>query len=247
LGSNYLLYVSPTSAGESIWKLANGASTELWSGAEARIFGAPAISFDGRSVAFSVSQHGRKLLCVMQADGTNLRVVADSLDLQGAPAWAPDRQSITVAADDHGVPHLFRVAIHGGSPTVLVQEYSVDPAWAPDGRFVVYMGPDVGTMLTVHAITPDAAPHPIPPLHLTRGTGHLAFLAGGRLLVTLRGEIQHKNLWLFDLETGAERQLTNMPSDFDIRDFDISPDGRDVVVERMQERSDVVMMDLPRK
>ena len=41
----------------------------------------------------------------------------------------------------------------------------------------------------------------------------------------LRGEIQHKNLWLIDLETGAEHQLTNLTSNFDIRDFDISPDG----------------------
>ena len=62
----------------------------------------------------------------------------------------------------------------------------------------------------------------------------------------LRGEIQHKNLWLIDLETGAERQLTNLPPDFDIRDFDISPDGREVVLERVQERSDVVLLDLPR-
>jgi Tol biopolymer transport system component len=247
LGSNYLLYVSPTGTGESIWKLANGASAQLWSGAEARLLGAPAISPDGRSVAFSVSQHGRKLLCVMQADGANVQVLDDSLDLQGAPAWAPDGQSITVAADDHGVPHLFRVPIHGGSPTVFWRGYSIDPTWAPNGRFVVYMGPDVGTMLTVNAVTPEAAPHPMPPLQLTRGVGHLAFLAGGRLLVSLRGEIQHKNLWVFDLETGVERQLTNVAPDFDIRDFDISPDGREIVLERMQERSDVVMMDVPRK
>ncbi len=74
----------------------------------------------------------------------------------------------------------------------------------------------------------------------------MAFLPGGRALVLLRGEIQHKNLWLIDLETGTERQLTNLTADFDIRDFDISPDGRDVVLERVQEHSDVVLMDLPR-
>ena len=62
----------------------------------------------------------------------------------------------------------------------------------------------------------------------------------------LRGEIQHKNLWLIDLETGAERQLTNLTPDFDIRNFDISADGREVVFERVQERSDVAMLDLPR-
>jgi serine/threonine protein kinase/Tol biopolymer transport system component len=246
LGSNYLLYVSATGTSESIWKLANGTQTELWSGPGAQIVGGPAISSDGRNIAFSVRQHGKKLLYVMQADGTNARIVADSLDLQGAPAWTPDGQSITSAADDHGVPHLFRVPVDGRSPSLFVQEYSVDPVWAPDGRFVVYSGPEIGTTYSVKAVTPEAAAHSLPALTLTRGTRHLAFLRGGRALVLLRGDIQHKNLWLIDLETGAERQLTNLTPDFDIDDFDISPDGREVVLERVQERSDVVLLDLPR-
>ena len=65
-------------------------------------------------------------------------------------------------------------------------------------------------------------------------------------LVLLRGDIQHKDLWLIDLGTGAERKLTNLPADFSIRDFDISADGRAIVLERMQERSDVVLLDLAR-
>jgi Tol biopolymer transport system component len=246
LGPNYLLYVSATGTSESIWKLADGTAAELWSGQGARVFGGPAIGPDGRRIAFSVRQHGQTLLYVMQADGTNARIVTDSLDLQGAPAWAPDGQSITAGADDHGVPHLFRVPVDGRSPTVFVQEYSVDPAWTPDGSFVVYSGPDIGTTVSVKAVTADAAPHPLSALTLTRGAGHLAFLPGGRTLVLLRGEIQHKNVWLIDPETGAERQLTNLTPDFDIRDFDISPDGREVVLERVQERSDVVLLDLPR-
>ena len=83
LGPDYLLYVSATGTGESIWKLANGTSTELWRGEGAQIFGGPAISPDGRSIAFSVRQHGRTLLYVMQADGTNARIVTDSLDSAG--------------------------------------------------------------------------------------------------------------------------------------------------------------------
>jgi Tol biopolymer transport system component len=246
LGPNYLLYISAQGTSESIWKLANGTGTELWSGQGAHVFGGPAISPDGRYVAFSVRQNGRTLLYVMQADGANARVVTDSLDLQGAPAWSPDGQSITSAAEDHGVPHLFRVPVDGRSWIPFVQEYSVDPVWAPDGSFVVYSGPDIGTRFSVKAVTAEAAAHPLPALTLTRGARHLAFLPGGRSLVLLRGEIQHKNLWLIDLETGAERQLTNLPPDFDIRDFDISPDGREVVLERVQERSDVVQLDLPR-
>jgi Tol biopolymer transport system component len=247
LGANYLLYVSATGTSESIWKIANRTGTELWSGQGAQIFGGPAISPDGRYIAFSARQNGQTLLYVMQADGANARLVSGSLDLQGAPAWAPDGKSITTAADDHGVPHLFRVPVDGGSPARFVQEYSVDPAWAPDGRFVVYSGPDIGTTFSVKAVTAEAEAHPLPALTLTRGARHLAFLPGGRALVLLRGEIQHKNLWLIDLKTGAERQLTNLTPDFDIRDFDISPDGREVVLEREQERSDVVLLDLPRR
>src|SRR5260370_16249167 len=183
----------------------------------------------------------------MQADGTNARIVADSLDLQGAPAWAPDGQSITSAADDHGVPHLFRVPVDGRSPVPFVFEYSVDPAWAPDGSFVVYSGPDIGTTFAVKAVTAEAAAHPFPPLTLTRGARHLTFLLGGRSLVLLRGEIQHKNLWLIDLETAVERQLTNLPPAFDIHDFAISADGREVVFDRLQTRSDASLLNLPRR
>jgi len=246
MGSGYLLYVSATGTSESIWKLANGTGTELWSGVGARVFGGPAISPDGRFIAFSVLQHEQKLLYVMQADGTNARIVTDSLDLQGGPAWAPDGQSITSAAEEHGVPHLFRIPVDGRAPARFVQEYSVDPAWAPDGHFVVYSGPDIGTTFSVKGVTSEAAQQRLPTLTLTRGARHLTFLPRGRALLFLQGEIQHKNLWLMDLESGAKRQLTNLAPDFDIRDFDISPDGREVVLERVQERSDVVLMDLPR-
>ncbi|MFZ0292822.1 MAG: hypothetical protein WAL52_04410 [Candidatus Sulfotelmatobacter sp.] len=245
LGPDYLLYVSATGATESIWKFANETSTELWNSPGAQVIGGPAISPDGRAIAFSVRQNGRTLLYVMHADGTNPRILTDSLDLQGAPAWAPDGQSITSAANDHGVPHLLRVPVGGGSAASFIGEYSVDPAWAPDGRFIVYSGPDIGTTFSMKAATAEGAPHPLPPLTLTRGARHVAFLPDGRALIYLRGEIQHKNLWLIDLQTGAERQLTNLPPDFDIRDFDISRDGREVVLERVQGHSDVVLLDLP--
>ena len=246
LGPDYLLYVSSTGAADSIWKSANGSNTELWRGADARLVGAPTISPDGRQVAFSTVQGGRKLLYVMQSDGSNLRTLADSLELQGDLAWTPDGKSITAAANEKGVPHLVRVPLDGGAPIPLVQQYSLDPAWAPDGRFVAYLGPDIGTTLPVKASTAEGAEIPLPALMLTRGARHMALLNGGKSLAVLRGEIQHKDIWLIDLQTGAERQLTNVPADFDVLDFDISPDGREAVLERVQERSDVVLIDLPK-
>ena len=145
-----------------------------------------------------------------------------------------------------GLTHLLQIPLDGHAPSVLVKEYAIDPTWAPDGGFVAYSGPDIGTTFTVKAVTPKAVTHSIPALTLTRGARHLGFLAGGYTLVLLRGDIQHKNLWLVDLSTGTERQLTNLPPDFDVRDFDISPDGHEVILERQQERSDILLLDLPR-
>jgi Tol biopolymer transport system component len=244
LGPNYLVYVSATGPRESIWKLANGAATELWRGQGARIFGGPSVSTDGRLITFSVRQDGRPLLYVIEADGTNARVVTDALDLQGDPAWAPDGRSIITAAADRGTPHLFRVSLDGRSPAPFIREHALDPVWAPGGAFVLFSGPDIGATFSVKAANLDGSVHALPPLTLTRGARHLAFLPGGQAVIALRGEIQHKNFWLINLETGAERQLTNLPSDFNIRDFDLSADGREAVLERVQDRTDVVLLDL---
>jgi Tol biopolymer transport system component len=246
LGFGYLLYVSSSDASESIWKLAGGASQELWQGSAAQIIGAPAISSDGSRIAFSTSQSGKKFLYVMQSDGSNARVVSDSLDLQGNPAWTSDGQWITSAANDGGVPHLYRVPAGGGPAAMFFSKDSLDPVWPAGDAFVLYEAPGIGTTFSVNRATSDGAPLAMPALTLTRGSRHLVILRDGHSLVLLRGELQHKNLWLIDLQTAAERELAEFPPDFDVRDFDISPDGQAVVLERVQERSDVVLLDLPR-
>ena len=249
LGPDYLLFVSVSGAGsggsDSIWKRARGADTELWRGDKAQIIGSPCISPDGGHIVFPVRQHMKTLLYAMDADGTRARVVADSLDLRGSPVWTPDGRWITVAANDHGVPHLFQVPVNGGEPAILLHDYSVDAAWEESGRFVVYSGADIGTTFPVKAVRADGSPYSLPlVITLTRGARHMKFLAGGRGLAFLRGGIEHKDLWVVDLESGVERQLTKVPADFNIRDFDISQDGREIVLERVQERSDIVLLDL---
>jgi Tol biopolymer transport system component len=247
LGPAYLLYVSSEGAREGIWKLAGGKTTELWNAPGVRIIGGPEIAPDGQRIAFAIEQSGRTLLYVMNGDGAGARVVTGSLALKGALAWAGDGQSITSAAIDNGVPRLYRVPLDGRPPVRWLQEYSVDPVWDPDGRFVVYSGPDIGTTFSVKAAAIDANPYPLPSLTLTRGARRLRFLPGRRALVVMRGEIEHKNLWLIDLDAKSERQLTNLSSDFNLRDFDVSPDGREIVLDRVQEQSDVVLIDLRRR
>ena len=206
-----------------------------------------AIARDGRRIAFSTRQHAQTLLYIANADGTDTRIVAKRLDLQGAPVWTPDGQSLTVAVLTNGVPRLFSVPLNGSAPTPLVGEYSVDPTWSTNGDFVVFSGADIGTTFPVKAVDADAKPHRLPALTLTRGARRLVFMPGGRALVALRGEIGHKNLWQIDLDTGAEHQLTDLAPDFNVRDFDISPDGREIVLEQVNEQSDIVLLEIPQR
>jgi hypothetical protein len=111
----------------------------------------------------------------------------------------------------------------------------------------VFSGPDIGTTFPLKAVTAAGAAHTLPKLTLTRGARHVVFMPGRRELVYARGDIQHKNLWLIDLETGKEQQLTNLAPDFDMRDFDISPDGRELVLEQVREHSDVVLLELAQR
>jgi len=247
LGPGFLLYASRQGGSDALWKMADGTATEIWSAPGARIVGSPAVASDGHRIAFSVERGGKTALYVVNADGTEARVVTAALDLRGTPAWAPDGQSITTAANEGGTPRLFTVSLDGRPPGRLTQDYSVNPVWSPDGRFVVYSGADIGTTFPVKAVSPDGKAHPLPNVVLTRGATPPRFLPGHRALVLLRGQIRHKDLWLVDLSTGAERQLTNLPPDFTVQDFDISPDGREVVLHRVQEQSDVVLLELPRR
>ncbi len=247
LGPGYLLYVSSKGESDSIWKLQGEVATELWNAPGTRIVGPPAVARDGRRIAFSTRRNRQTSLHVANVDGTGTRIVTSSLELQGAPVWAPDGQSITIASTVDGTPRLFNVPLDGGTPSPLVSEHSTDAAWSPDGTVVVYTGPDVGTTFPLKAVTATGKASALPALTLTRGARHVAFLPGGRMLVVLRGQMEHKNLWLIDLSTGAERQLTDFGPDFTVRDFDISPDGREIVVEQVQEHSDIVLIELQRR
>jgi len=246
LGPEYLLYIASAGGRQGIWKLANGASRELWSAAHSTIMGAPAIAPDGRRIAFAVADGERTSLLVMDSNGTHAKVVADSLALRGNPAWSPDGQSIVSAVVQGGEPRLTKIPLDGGTPLVLVSEYSLDPTWSPNGQFLLYSGPDVGTTFAVRAVAPDGRPYPLPPLILSRGARRVVFWRDSRSVVVLRGDVIRKNFWLIDLQTGAERQLAELTPERTIGDFDVSRSGDEIVFDRVEKSSQIALIERAR-
>jgi Tol biopolymer transport system component len=240
-----LWYMASRSGADGLWRLSGGKANELWKSNQGAVVGAAAVSPDGKTVCFPVRRHGRSTLYCMAADGTRARAVAESLDVRGAASWSPDGRWIAVAAEEGKGARLFKVPVGGGSPVRLVDSVSSNPAWSPDGRFILYSGTPRARNAPVKAVTPDGKPFPFPQLSVDRDGDSYRFLPDGSQLVVKQGGFRRQGFWLLDLASGARRQLTRLKPGESLQRFDVSPDGKRVVFERVWENSDIVLIELP--
>ena len=237
-----LVYTASSAGTEGIWIRKGETARQIWRSTHAHILGAPAISDDGLRIAFATAEDDRTVLRVMDLDGSHLRVIADSLVLRGNAAWFADGKSLLSAVVRDGEPRLMRIPLNGEPATLFVPEYSIDPVWSPDHRFVVYSGADIGTTFPLRAAAPDGRPYPIPGVILTRGARRVAFYPAAQSLVILDGEIGHKNFWLLNLATGAKQLITQLPADFEVRDFDVSETNSEIVFDRIEASSEMALI-----
>ena len=242
LSGDTTFYVASRAGRQGIWKLTHGDARELWSSAHGPIVGGPAIAPDGRRVAVTVSDEGKTRLYVVDNDTGHAKVVTSEFVLRGNLVWTPDGQALIAAVVRDGEPRLTRIALNGDSPLVLVSEYSVDPVWSPDGRFLVFSGADVGTSFPLRSVAPDGRPYPLPSLMLARGS-RVAFLADAQTLVILRREHGRLTFWAADLRSGAQRILTQLPANFVARDFAISANGDEIVFDRIEENPEIALIE----
>lgn len=241
-----LFYLASRGGADGVWRLSGGQAREFWRPSEGAVIGAAAVSPDGR-VCVPVRRQGRSTLYCMGPDGTRARPVAEALDVRGAASWSPDGKWIAVGAMDGVGVHVFKVSIDGGPPVRLVDSVSSHPVWSPDGTFILYSGTARARSVPLKAVMPDGQPLPLPALLVDRVGDSYRFLPGGRQLVVKLGGFRRQDLWLLDIGTGQRRQLTRLRPGESLHRFDVSPDGKRVLFERVRENSDVVLFELPRR
>jgi Tol biopolymer transport system component len=247
-GPDYLLYLGSKGAADGLWKLKDGSEIELWKGSDGAVPYAPAVSPDGAQVCFVVRSEGRGRLCVMAADGTNRRRIAESLEVRGAPSWSPDGKWIAVGGSEGKAYPLFKVPVGGGAPVRLVDGTNSvisNPVWSPDGRFILYSEGQGSATVQLQGVTPDRRPFPLPQVWVGNTGDRYRFLPDGKSLVVSLGALWLQNFVLLDLETGKQRPLTNLSRQVLMRSFDVSPDGKQILFDRYRQNSDIVLIDLP--
>jgi hypothetical protein len=60
----------------------------------------------------------------------------------------------------------------------------------------------------------------------------------------MQGDNRSQDFWSLDLAPEKRRQLTRLSSPAAMRTFDITPDGKQIVFDRLHENSDIVLIDL---
>jgi serine/threonine protein kinase/Tol biopolymer transport system component len=246
-GGTSLFYLSGRGTGDGLWRFQEGQTSEVWKGADVALSEPPAVSPDGTRVAVIVRQGGKRHLTIMSADGTSIRTLAASIDIQGAAAhgaadWSPDGAWIVVGGSDENGSGLFKIPVNGGEPVRLTDGPASNPVWSPVDNLIVYAGVAVGNMVPILGIRPDGTTVDLPAVQAGIG-GSYRFLRNGTGLVYLASP---PNLWLLNFSTKTTRQLTRLSNHGGLRTFDITPDGKQIVFDRTRDNSDVVLIEVPK-
>jgi hypothetical protein len=96
------------------------------------------------------------------------------------------------------------------------------------------------------AVRPDGAKVPLPATDLRFEGERCRFLPNGKL-VYMQGLLPSQEFWLLDLATMQSRQLTQFANPAMMRTFDIAPDGKHIVFDRLRDNSDIVLIELAAK
>jgi Tol biopolymer transport system component len=246
-GPHALFYLSSTGAGDGLWRSQGDQVQEIWKGADGPLFVAPDISPDGRRVAIVLNKEGRYRLNVLAADGTELQPLGDALDVRGSASWSPDGKWLAISANDATGQALFKLPVEGGPPVRLLAGAGINPLWSPDGSLIVFTGPNVANQAPLLAMRSDGSPVTLPAIGV-RGDISLSlprhrFLPNGKGLVYMQGASAWQDFWLLDLTTMRSRPLTQFSSRATMRSFDITPDGRQIVFDRLHDNSDIVYIE----
>ena len=202
----------------------------------------PAISPDGRTIVFQSDRTGAQHLWRMNADGSN-HVQLTNGDAERNAAISPDGKWVYYNSSTDA--SLWRVALEGGEPIKLTDDYSAYPALSPDGKFIAsFRFPKFShqgkiTIRNVEDMKPVKEFSLAPGFWISRTIQWDA--DSGAVVYAVQTEAQVR-LYRQSLSGGLPHELANLKAE-DEFEFAFSPNGRQLAFTSSKWDHDIVLID----
>ncbi len=107
----------------------------------------PAVSADGKKIAFESNGAGFTEIWTANRDGSETRPLTSLRNpVTGSPAWSHDGHRIAFDSRAQGAPKIYIIPADGGTPVAITKDSSraVVPAWSPDDRWIYFSSDRTG-------------------------------------------------------------------------------------------------------
>lgn len=234
-----LIYTSRTSENLDLWRLApDGSKQQLTSGAGNNF--QPAVSPDGRSIAFVSTRAGVQNIWKAEMDGSSLFRYTEGIDDTG-PNWSPDGNYLAYSTYIDGNPSIFKVDTTGRIPYRVTEKISGRPQFSPDGTSILcsYRPEATGTQRV--SLIPASGGEPERTFPFTSSL--FRWEPDGKSFLFVNHLVDGGvSLWRQALDPAVSpAPLTSWAGDR-IYWFDLSRDGKTLAIARGTSQSDVVLI-----
>lgn len=141
-GGGALVYFTERDGNYDLYKLdlLSGVETRLTFDSNADSY--PAVSPDGRRIAFQSNRDGDFDIYLMDIDGKNLKQLTDNTVLDRIASWSPDGEWLVFSSDTRNdeTYDLYRMRPDGSElhPIFSNGARNSHPRYSPDGRYIVF-------------------------------------------------------------------------------------------------------------
>jgi serine/threonine protein kinase/Tol biopolymer transport system component len=238
----HVIYSSAASGNMELWGMnADGSNQKQLTNA-AQVDGWPTVSPDGRYIFFISSRAGMPSLWRMDIDGGNQKQLTSGQEDYG-PQVSADGRWIVFHSWRSGKQALWKIPFDGGEPTQLTDKFTYWATISPDSKLIAcaFTGEQPGAAPRIALLSIDGGefiktfdlPVTASPPFRWSGDGKAVLYRDTRNVVT--------NIWAQPVDGSPPKQLTDYKID-QIFDFDLSRDGKQLVMARGAVTSDVVLI-----